>query len=178
MGRMGQLLSILFIVLVVALAVGALFYFRKSSSKDQAEEPEARVTVEPATPGGTTVPTGGGGEVQGGWYQLYFTAPQYPDTGQNHRGGLDEKLVALIDRAHKSVDVADYDFDLANVAVAMVRAKNRGARVRMVTDSDTIARYATLRAGLPALVWVSMSWIRVRSTRSADQLANPKILVR
>ncbi len=35
--------------------------------------------------------------------------------------------------------VADYDWDLANVADAMVRAKNRGARVRMVTDSDTLA---------------------------------------
>ena len=139
MHRVGQMLSILFIVLVVVVAAAAIFYSSGSSSKQQAEQPETRVTVEPAAPGGTPVATGGGGEIQGGWYQLYFTAPQYPDNAQTHRGGLDEKLVALIDQAQKSVDVADYDFDLGNVADALVRAKNRGARVRMVTDSDTLA---------------------------------------
>lgn len=139
MHRVGQMLSILFIVLVVVVAAAAIFYSSGSSSKQQAEQPETRITVEPAAPGGTPVATGGGGEIQGGWYQLYFTAPQYPDNAQTHRGGLDEKLVALIDQAQKSVDVADYDFDLGNVADALVRAKNRGARVRMVTDSDTLA---------------------------------------
>lgn len=141
MRRIGQLLPIIFIVLVLVVAAAALFYFSPSgTSKQEAEQPEARTTPEPTVAGSTPVSTGGGGgETQGGWYQLYFTSPIYPDNKANHRGGLDEKLVALIDRAQRTVDVADYDFDLANVADAMVRAQGRGVRVRMVTDSDTVA---------------------------------------
>jgi phosphatidylserine/phosphatidylglycerophosphate/cardiolipin synthase-like enzyme len=46
--------------------------------------------------------------------------------------------VALMARATRTLDVADYDFDLANVAQAMAGAAKRGVRVRMVTDSDTL----------------------------------------
>jgi phosphatidylserine/phosphatidylglycerophosphate/cardiolipin synthase-like enzyme len=73
----------------------------------------------------------------GAWYQVYFTAPAFPDDPSKHQGAIDSKLVALMDQAQKTLDVADYDFDLANVADAMVRAKGRGVTVRMVTDSDT-----------------------------------------
>jgi phosphatidylserine/phosphatidylglycerophosphate/cardiolipin synthase-like enzyme len=74
----------------------------------------------------------------GDWYEIYFTTPQYPDRPQNHRGGIDEKLVALIDGTRKTLDVAIYDFDLDNVAAALARARARGVQVRMVTDSDTL----------------------------------------
>jgi phosphatidylserine/phosphatidylglycerophosphate/cardiolipin synthase-like enzyme len=53
----------------------------------------------------------------------------------------DKRLVQLIDSAKGkscSVLVADYDFDLQDVADAMVRAKQRGCDVRMVTDGDTV----------------------------------------
>ena len=139
MRRIGQLLPILFIVLVVVVAALALFYFTQTTTRQEAEQPDTRTTAEPAQPGGTPITTGGGGVTEGGWYQLYFTSPQYPDNAANHRGGLDEKLVALIDRAQRSVDLADYDFDLATVTDALVRAQARGVRVRMVTDSDTVA---------------------------------------
>jgi phosphatidylserine/phosphatidylglycerophosphate/cardiolipin synthase-like enzyme len=43
-----------------------------------------------------------------------------------------------MDKATKTMDVADYDFDLADVADAMARAKTRGVIVRMVTDTDTL----------------------------------------
>src|SRR5262245_39541664 len=69
----------------------------------------------------------------GAWFQVYFTAPVYPDDPNKHQGGIDTKLVALMDQAQKTLDVADYDFDLADVADAMVRAKGRGVTVRMVT---------------------------------------------
>lgn len=72
------------------------------------------------------------------WYEVFFTQPRYPDRPEYHRGGIDEKLVALIDSARQNVDVAIYDFDLENVATAMVRAKGRGVGVRMVTDTDTL----------------------------------------
>jgi phosphatidylserine/phosphatidylglycerophosphate/cardiolipin synthase-like enzyme len=74
----------------------------------------------------------------GGWYEIYFTQPRYPDRPENHRGGIDEKLVALIDATRRTLDVCVYEFDLENVASAMARAKARGVTVRLVTDTDTL----------------------------------------
>jgi phosphatidylserine/phosphatidylglycerophosphate/cardiolipin synthase-like enzyme len=68
--------------------------------------------------------------------QVYFTTPRYPDTASYHYGGLDEKLASAIDIAEKSVDVAAYDFDLARVADALVRAHQRGIAVRVVAETD------------------------------------------
>jgi phosphatidylserine/phosphatidylglycerophosphate/cardiolipin synthase-like enzyme len=74
----------------------------------------------------------------GNWYQLHFTAPKYPDKEADHRGGLDEKLTALIQSARTSVDVAVYQLDLPNVTQALLDAKKRGAKVRVVTSVDTL----------------------------------------
>ena len=74
----------------------------------------------------------------GGWYEVYFTDPKYPDRPETRHGGLDERFVTFLDVAQRSLDVAIYDFDLANAADALVRAKNRGVTVRMVMDSDTL----------------------------------------
>ena len=99
--------------------------------------------------------------VAGDWYEVRFTRPLIPDDRSRHRGGPDEALVALMDKATKTLDVASYDFDLANVAAAMARAKGRGVAVRMVTDTDTLenkgnepvqAAFARLRqAGVPVV---------------------------
>jgi phosphatidylserine/phosphatidylglycerophosphate/cardiolipin synthase-like enzyme len=93
---------------------------------------------------------GGAPQTTSDWYELAFTTPVYPDRRENHKGGLDEKLVALIDTSRRTLDVAAYDFDLQNVAQAMARAKQRGVTVRMVTDTDTIenTRDAEIQAAL------------------------------
>lgn len=75
--------------------------------------------------------------VVGSWYRLHFTIPDYPDRAENHRGGVDERLVAFVDAATRTIDAAVYDFDLANVAAALARARGRGVQVRFVTDTDT-----------------------------------------
>lgn len=90
-------------------------------------------------------------------WEIAFTSP---DTGlPPWRRGLDERLVLLIERSTRTLDVAIYDFDLANVAEAIGRAAERGVRVRVVTDSDTIdntddpaiqrAFRRLIRAGIP-----------------------------
>ena len=96
---------------------------------------------------------------EGGLWEVAFTTPLIPDDPARHHGGLDERLVALMERATRTLDVADYDFDLADVGQAMARAAGRGVRVRMVTDSDTLdntkdaqvqAAFKTLKeAGIP-----------------------------
>ncbi|MCJ7550215.1 MAG: phospholipase D-like domain-containing protein, partial [Anaerolineae bacterium] len=88
-----------------------------------------------------------------GVVRVLFTNPSTHSTGTN-TGGLDVELVALIDESRKSVDVASFGFDLANVADALVRAEQRGVRVRLVTDSDYAEELgpATLRAaGVPVV---------------------------
>ncbi len=96
---------------------------------------------------------GAGSVAAGDWYEVRFTQPLIPDDRSRHRGGPDEALVALMDKATRTLDVADYDFDLANVAEAMARAKERGVAVRMVTDSDTLenTRDAAVQAALARL---------------------------
>jgi phosphatidylserine/phosphatidylglycerophosphate/cardiolipin synthase-like enzyme len=113
----------------------------------------------PVDPGGVAAPGGPPSRSAGqDWYEVSFTQPRYPDRPENHRGGVDERLVAFIESAQRSVDVAIYDFDLQNVAEAMARARGRGVPVRMVTDTDTPANkdaaiqqsFATIRrAGIP-----------------------------
>jgi phosphatidylserine/phosphatidylglycerophosphate/cardiolipin synthase-like enzyme len=71
-------------------------------------------------------------------YEVFFTTPVYPDKPETRHGGIDERFVQYVDAATKTLDVAAYEFDLENVAQAIVRAKSRGVAVRMVTDSDTV----------------------------------------
>jgi len=161
MRRLSTILPIVLIALVLVIGVAVLLYMMRggqAASPGDNEGPSARSSASPVVTGGPITTIGSGGELDGGWYRLAFTAPQYPDNPANHKGGLDAKLVALIDGAKTSVDVADYDFDLLDVADAMARAKGRGAMVRMVTDTDTLtnkdaavqAAFKRLRdAGIP-----------------------------
>ncbi len=107
-----------------------------------------------------TPTSGTPGSTSSSWYQVYFTDPIYPDNPANHQGGIDTHLVDLMNKATKTLDVADYDFDLSDVATAMANAEKRGVRVRMVTDTDTLtndnkavqAAFSTLKkAGIPVV---------------------------
>jgi phosphatidylserine/phosphatidylglycerophosphate/cardiolipin synthase-like enzyme len=95
-------------------------------------------------PGAADTSMGSGGSTTSDWYELHFTNPEYPTNKDHYKGGLDTYLVNLMNKATKTLDVADYDFDLSNVADAMVAAKNRGVVVRMVTDTDTYTNKDTM----------------------------------
>ncbi len=84
---------------------------------------------------------GGSAEPSGpGAWEVHFTSPEIPTNKAHYKGGLDERLVALMNRAQKTLDVCVYDFDLVNVAEAMAAAKARGVAVRLVTDGDTVRK--------------------------------------
>lgn len=74
---------------------------------------------------------------QPGLIEIYFTQPGALSESNLH-GGPDEALVAAIDQAHFSVDVAAYDLNLWSVRDALEAAYRRGVRVRLVTDSDNL----------------------------------------
>ena len=162
---------VVLVVLVLAIGFVVASQSQKASNKptptaaaiapdDNEQQAGDTGRTQPTIEPGVTVPAiGSGGSVKSDWYEVHFTSPVYPDNPKNHTGGLDSYLVTLMDKATKTLDVADYDFDLANVADAMTRAKKRGVQVRMVTDSDTLNNvrnkavqdaFATLKtAGIP-----------------------------
>jgi phosphatidylserine/phosphatidylglycerophosphate/cardiolipin synthase-like enzyme len=76
------------------------------------------------------------------WYAIHFTSPQYPDEPRYHQGGVDERLIDFISSVQRSIDIAVYDFDLINVAEALIAARDRGVTVRLVTDSDNAGERA------------------------------------
>jgi phosphatidylserine/phosphatidylglycerophosphate/cardiolipin synthase-like enzyme len=132
-----QWLLIVLVLLLLLVAVGAYLYLQALERlPEQAGADRAR-QVPTAVPGAPTAVLGSGATASSGWYELYFTEPVYPDRPDRHRGGVDEKLVTLIDSARQTIDAADYDFDLENVAQALANARRRGVRVRFVTDTDT-----------------------------------------
>jgi phosphatidylserine/phosphatidylglycerophosphate/cardiolipin synthase-like enzyme len=69
-----------------------------------------------------------------GWYQLYFTGPT-PDRLED---GIPDAMAASLDTAQSTLDVAIYELDLPVIADALIRAKARGVRVRLVTDTDSL----------------------------------------
>jgi len=90
------------------------------------------VVMRPSAPAAPPAPGGGG------WYQVYFTTPKYPDKASDHHGGLGDRLTEFINAAKTSVDVAAYQLDLPNVTQALLDARKRGATVRVVSDIDIL----------------------------------------
>ena len=60
---------------------------------------------------------------------VYFTTPS--DQTAN---GIDQHVVADLDKAEKTIDLASFDFNLPSVTNALARAEGRGVTVRVVLD--------------------------------------------
>jgi phosphatidylserine/phosphatidylglycerophosphate/cardiolipin synthase-like enzyme len=65
------------------------------------------------------------------WLKIYFTNPNPPD---NLPAGIDQPVVALLNQAQQSIDLASFDFNLPDVTQALQAASNRQVRVRVVLD--------------------------------------------
>lgn len=73
--------------------------------------------------------------------QVFFTTPSlvYPDLPQQRPPSpLLDALLADIDAARGSVDLAAFDLDLADVTDALLRAQARRVDVRVVVDSENL----------------------------------------
>src|SRR5262245_59194892 len=88
------------------------------------------------------------------WYQLYFTNPFVTSQLSEPTGGIPAKIAAAFDGAQKTIDLAIYQFDLKILSDALLRAKARGVRVRVVTDSDSLDMdgiMALVKGGVPVV---------------------------
>jgi phosphatidylserine/phosphatidylglycerophosphate/cardiolipin synthase-like enzyme len=101
----------------------------------------------------TEIPLPAGYGAHASWIDIYFTDPESPLASQE-TGGLDGPLVASIDSARLTVDVAIYSMSLRSIRDALIRAHERGVQVRMVMESDNMDRsapQALIEAGIPIL---------------------------
>lgn len=61
------------------------------------------------------------------------------DTCFSPKGDCDAKLVAFLDQATESIDMAIYDLTLPSVATSIQNAQQRGVKVRIVADRKSAA---------------------------------------
>lgn len=70
------------------------------------------------------------------FWTVYFTAPTGSRDPATYHGGVDEALATAIGQAQRTVDIAAYEFNSPALTQALLDAKARGVRIRMVTDDD------------------------------------------
>ncbi|MCK5809617.1 MAG: DUF1669 domain-containing protein [Cocleimonas sp.] len=70
-----------------------------------------------------------------GAIKVYFSQPDSTNAN-TQSGGPETHLIAAIDQARVSVDVAIYELSLQNVTQSLIKAHQRDVRVRVLTDSD------------------------------------------
>lgn len=71
-----------------------------------------------------------------GFWQVYFTAPDGSRDPATYTGGLDHILAAQIELVRATLDIAAYEFNSPALTNAVIRAHQRGVRVRVVTDDE------------------------------------------
>lgn len=76
-----------------------------------------------------------------GDFRAFFTTPTlvYPDR-RDQRGDspLLDAVIADINGASRSIDVATFDFDVPQITNALIAAKQRGVTVRAIVDSENL----------------------------------------
>jgi phosphatidylserine/phosphatidylglycerophosphate/cardiolipin synthase-like enzyme len=73
---------------------------------------------------------------QKGFWTVFFTAPTGSRDPATYEGGVDEALAAAIAGTQRTIDIAAYEFNSPALTQALLDAKARGVRIRMVTDDD------------------------------------------
>jgi phosphatidylserine/phosphatidylglycerophosphate/cardiolipin synthase-like enzyme len=76
-----------------------------------------------------------------GAIKSFFTTPAlvYPDQPrQRPSSPLLRAVLADLDAARDSVDLASFDFDIVEVTDALLRARGRGVSVRVIVDSENL----------------------------------------
>jgi phosphatidylserine/phosphatidylglycerophosphate/cardiolipin synthase-like enzyme len=79
---------------------------------------------------------GQGFGAQKGFWTVYFTAPTGSRDPATYVGGVDEALAAAIAGTQQTIDIAAYEFNSPALTQALLDAKARGVRIRIVTDNE------------------------------------------
>ncbi len=136
------------IVPVAGLQEGTLYYFRAYSTNNAGTSFSSLQTVTTAS-----------ANPQTGTINVYFNFPvdtsvAIPGNAAIGNVNFAQKLIERINAATYSIDMAVYSFaDLSDVANALVAAKNRGVKVRVVYDNRTTqnSMQTLINAGIPVI---------------------------
>lgn len=74
--------------------------------------------------------------IDGNWWEVYFTDPINHGDPERWGGSIEDILIQNINEAKISIHIASFEFDLTPVAEALIAAKKRGVDVRWVTDDE------------------------------------------
>lgn len=88
----------------------------------------------------------GVGAVKDFW-QVYFTLPSGSSDAATYNGGIDVALASALAGVQQTLDIAAYEFNNPLLTQAVLDAKARGVRVRVVTDNNDGLGGATTTLG-------------------------------
>ncbi len=92
------------------------------------------VAAAPGAVSALTFPQGVGASK--GFWQVYFTQPSGSSNAATYTGGIDLALAAALAGVQTTLDIAAYEFNNPVLTQAVLDAKARGVRVRIVSDDD------------------------------------------
>ncbi|HSM70072.1 MAG TPA: phospholipase D-like domain-containing protein [Anaerolineales bacterium] len=101
------------------------------------------------------------------WWEVYFTDPVNMGNPEQWQGSVEAQLINKINNAQRTIHIASFEFDLTQVAEALIAAKQRGVEILWVTD-DEHGLEADEEPGHGQFAMLRAAGIEVRSdTRSA-----------
>jgi phosphatidylserine/phosphatidylglycerophosphate/cardiolipin synthase-like enzyme len=111
----------------------------------------------PATPGPAVVE-----ELADGTIEVFFTTPElvYPDLPRDRIPPAHERaLLADIETATRSIELASFEYNLSSVAEALARAQGRGVAVRLALDREVLENPVAAKwAGIVEDAGIPVSW--------------------
>lgn len=96
--------------------------------------------------------------------------------GRNDPKNVDKYFISLIDSATKTLDGAFYDIDDAGAVQAFIRAKQRGVRVRLVTETDDMMEKNNPTVPRRSIAALRAAGIEIRDDKQAG-LMHHKFMV-
>jgi phosphatidylserine/phosphatidylglycerophosphate/cardiolipin synthase-like enzyme len=116
------------IVLLALMLPLTIFLYQSGQLQELAAHAAGRIGLAPPKP-------------QLGALRVFFTTPAlvYPDASQQRpMSPLLVAVLADLDAARVSVDLASFDLDIPAITDALLRANRRGVVVRVVVDSENL----------------------------------------
>lgn len=124
-----SLVFLLLILFILITLMGALGYI-DLAALDDVMEPLIGERIFQTEPQTAAVPPLTEVIASGEWWEVYFTTP---GGETNH---ISSKLVEYINRSKETIHIASYEFNLDEVADALIAAHNRGVEVQFMTDDE------------------------------------------
>ena len=84
------------------------------------------------------IPVEQGFGAEKGFWRVFFTAPTGSRDSADYVGGIDSQLIADIEDASNSIDIAAFEWNNPLITEAVVAAYERGVEIRMVVDDEHV----------------------------------------